>query len=183
MKINITIFGLFLLSILILSGCAQQQTKYVCPDGSTVSDISLCSKQQTSFCGDEKCDSSESCGTCISDCSKCRLSEDDIVVSLKWKISGMIEGVNWGKCGEYNAGDIDGSIILSSKIKEGSYICKSSFGNEREAQWSFYGNHYKTEGFFALSKPLRETQQGEICCYSDSPSPDFCKTLVLSAYC
>jgi hypothetical protein len=47
MKINIIIIGLFLVSILVLSGCVQQQTKYVCSDGTIVSDASLCPKQES----------------------------------------------------------------------------------------------------------------------------------------
>lgn len=34
-----------ILMVFLLVGCAQQQTQYVCPDGSTVSDASLCPKQ------------------------------------------------------------------------------------------------------------------------------------------
>ncbi len=45
MKINKVILGLCLVSILILIGCAQQQTKYVCPDGTIVSDASFCPKE------------------------------------------------------------------------------------------------------------------------------------------
>ena len=45
MKIQYSII-LLLIAFLILSGCAQQQTKYVCPDGTTVSDASFCPKQE-----------------------------------------------------------------------------------------------------------------------------------------
>ena len=44
-KIKHFVILLGVLSIFILVGCAQQQTKYVCPDGSTVSDASLCPKK------------------------------------------------------------------------------------------------------------------------------------------
>ena len=42
MKIKNFIVLLGILSIFVLVGCAQQQTKYVCPDGSMVSEASLC---------------------------------------------------------------------------------------------------------------------------------------------
>lgn len=37
------IFGIILM-VFLLVGCSQQQTQYVCPDGSTVSDTSYCPK-------------------------------------------------------------------------------------------------------------------------------------------
>lgn len=42
-----TILILLILGLLVLGGCAKTQysTQYVCPDGSTVSDASLCPKQ------------------------------------------------------------------------------------------------------------------------------------------
>src|SRR3989344_3985619 len=54
MKINTIIIMLFLVSIVVLSGCAQQQTKYVCSDGTTVSDSSLCPKEKTEVVENEK---------------------------------------------------------------------------------------------------------------------------------
>lgn len=79
MKSNIIVLGLVLVSILVISGCAQQQTKYVCPDGTTVSDTSFCPKQEvkqeyqqpTQYCGDGSCNNGESCSSCSSDCGNC----------------------------------------------------------------------------------------------------------------
>jgi hypothetical protein len=41
------LIALFLLGVVTVSGCTQQQTKYVCPDGSVVADASQCSKPTT----------------------------------------------------------------------------------------------------------------------------------------
>jgi len=79
MKANY-LMGLLILSILLLSGCTQQQIKYVCSDGSTVLDSSLCPKQETKqayqqpipYCGDGICQSSENCSSCSSDCGTCK---------------------------------------------------------------------------------------------------------------
>ena len=169
-----------MLLTLFLVSC-QSAVTFICPDGTKVSDSSLCPKK-VSFCGDGDCDYNEKCGSCISDCGKCRLREADVNVRLEWEVSGMIEGRDWQKCGDYNAGDVYGFITLADGI-EGSYICKSSIGNEREAEWRI-SNYQKVEqGFFAMTKPLKELQSGEICCYSDSPTPDFCEPLLLPAYC
>ena len=60
-----------------LSGCSQQQTKYVCPDGSTASDPSFCPIQTTAttqrgpFCGDGTCNNGETCSSCSKDCGQC----------------------------------------------------------------------------------------------------------------
>jgi len=45
MELKNFIIVLGVLSMLVLVGCAQQQTEYICPDGTTVSDSSLCPKQ------------------------------------------------------------------------------------------------------------------------------------------
>lgn len=45
MKINKILIGVLLFLILIITGCTQQ-TKYVCSDGSSVSDSSLCIKKE-----------------------------------------------------------------------------------------------------------------------------------------
>ena len=45
MEKSVLITGIFLLSILALSGCAKQQLMYVCPDGVAVSDASYCLRQ------------------------------------------------------------------------------------------------------------------------------------------
>lgn len=67
-----------LIAVVLVSMCAQQptgqaikETEYVCPDGSTVSDPSLCPK---SYCGDNTCDPDESCSTCLQDCGECKAS-------------------------------------------------------------------------------------------------------------
>ena len=49
------ILGFLIIGIFILSGCAQQQTKYVCPDGSTSSDISLCKQVECKSFSDGTC--------------------------------------------------------------------------------------------------------------------------------
>src|SRR3989338_8010861 len=49
------IFGLFLVSILVLSGC-NQQTKYVCPDGKIVQDSSKCTKQKVYCVNNKQCE-------------------------------------------------------------------------------------------------------------------------------
>ena len=58
-KILIT---LFLIGVLFISGCVQQTPKkeYVCPDGSTVSDASMCS-QTTTTIKTEKCREVQEC--------------------------------------------------------------------------------------------------------------------------
>ena len=38
---------LSLIGIIFLSGCAEKETKFVCPDGSVVSDSSLCPEEKT----------------------------------------------------------------------------------------------------------------------------------------
>ena len=79
MKTNTTIFSLVLLSVIILSGCAQQQTKYVCPDGTTVSDSSYCQRQESNpvdtkptgpSCGDGICNGNEK----APDCDDCEIN-------------------------------------------------------------------------------------------------------------
>jgi|SRR3989344_5157158 len=52
---------ILLLFSLILIGCTQQVINYVCPDGSTVSDVSLCPEKKV-YCDD---------GTIVDDRSKC----------------------------------------------------------------------------------------------------------------
>lgn len=47
MRLITIVIGLSLLFIFILSGCAQQQTKYICSDGTSVSNPSLCPKQES----------------------------------------------------------------------------------------------------------------------------------------
>lgn len=71
------IIGLLIIGIFVLSGCTQQQSKYVCPDGSIVSDTSFCPKQESSpvetksYCGDGICQNSEIEGNnCPSDCPR-----------------------------------------------------------------------------------------------------------------
>ncbi|MAE42384.1 hypothetical protein CMO93_01320 [Candidatus Woesearchaeota archaeon] len=46
MKTYNLIIGLLIVFILVIAGCAQQQTQYVCPDGSTVSNPSNCPEQK-----------------------------------------------------------------------------------------------------------------------------------------
>lgn len=58
MKFYIIILGL--VSTMLIAGCTsqtqtQQVTKYVCPDGSTVSDASLCPKLTGCLPGDGSC--------------------------------------------------------------------------------------------------------------------------------
>lgn len=53
MEKNIIILGIFLVSLLALSGCAKQQVMYVCPDGVTVSDASYCLRQQAPVQGQQ----------------------------------------------------------------------------------------------------------------------------------
>lgn len=60
MKTNI-IIGLMILGILIVSGCIQKETKYVCPDGSIVSSASLC--KQESEPSYQLCNYNEDCPT------------------------------------------------------------------------------------------------------------------------
>jgi len=60
MKINGIVIGLFLVSILVLSGCS---TKYVCSNGKTVSSASQCD-----VCGDNRCTGQETKCNCNEDC-------------------------------------------------------------------------------------------------------------------
>lgn len=41
---------LIVLGLMVLSGCTQQQTKYVCSDGTSVSNPSFCQQQETKSC-------------------------------------------------------------------------------------------------------------------------------------
>lgn len=64
---KILAFGLLVFLIIVLiGGCGQQQTKYVCPDGSTVYDVSYCPKSQSQTAGNVGCTSNEQCsgGVC-----------------------------------------------------------------------------------------------------------------------
>lgn len=74
------IIVLAIIGIIFISGYTQQQIRYVCPDGTTVSDVSLCPKQETqeetqvdTYCGDGICQSDENCQVCSRDCGSCRL--------------------------------------------------------------------------------------------------------------
>ncbi len=84
------LFGLFLIvGILVVGGCAQQQTKYVCPDGTTVSDVSYCPKQVPKsvetkpsgpYCGDDICNGNER----VPDCADCKMNMR--IENLKYEI-------------------------------------------------------------------------------------------------
>lgn len=54
------IFGLVIVSILVLSGCS---TKYMCSNGKTVSSASQCD-----VCGDDRCTGRETRCNCNEDC-------------------------------------------------------------------------------------------------------------------
>ena len=60
MKTNTIIIGIFLVSILVLSGC---ETRYVCFNGKTVSSASQCD-----VCGDDECTGEETKCNCNEDC-------------------------------------------------------------------------------------------------------------------
>lgn len=180
--------GLFLLlvSVIILSSC--QVKTYVCPDGTTASSPTMCptSIQTNSYCGDKRCDAGETCESCSSDCGLCTLKDSDVSVKLEWKVEGTVENKEYENCGIYNIGTVQGTIKLSDEIKAGLYICKTAFNGEREVTWSLSDrtdSMYSASGFFTMIKPLKRVQNGEICCYSNSPIPDFCKTITLAPYC
>lgn len=83
MKSKMLLIILLLVGIIfIISGYVQQSPKkeYVCPDGSIVTDPKLCPKetateptitQPTTYCGDGRCQSDESCSSCPQDCGAC----------------------------------------------------------------------------------------------------------------
>lgn len=81
------ILALGLICLIMLVGCAK--TKYVCPDGSTVSDSSLCPKQTTQntetkpsslYCGDGVCNGNEK----APDCDDCKMNVR--IENLKYEI-------------------------------------------------------------------------------------------------
>src|SRR3989344_3707195 len=49
MKTKNTLILTIIVFVFLVAGCAQQQTKYVCPDGNSVSDSSLCAKQNNNL--------------------------------------------------------------------------------------------------------------------------------------
>lgn len=66
--------------VVFTSGCTSETTNYVCPDGSVVNDISLCSLEtnggsvsQDSYCGDGECQSEENPNSCPQDCETYRI--------------------------------------------------------------------------------------------------------------
>jgi hypothetical protein len=72
--------SLILISILavivLLSGCAQQQTRFVCPDGTTALDSSSCLK----YCGDNQCGEGENCSSCSRDCGVCPKAYEQFII-------------------------------------------------------------------------------------------------------
>ena len=85
---------LILMTVVVISGCINQK-KYVCPDGSVVSDPTLCPKTTItitttttikSICGDGICQSDENCTSCGNDCGYCKLTITNA------KCEGMGEG-------------------------------------------------------------------------------------------
>jgi hypothetical protein len=65
-----------LITIIFIAGCTQQTTMYVCSDGSSVSNPTLCPEQEekttTSTCGNQFCESGEDCNNCPKDCGLCQ---------------------------------------------------------------------------------------------------------------
>lgn len=103
-KMNKKTFGSFLLGLILLMGCAQQPMRYVCPDGTTVSDASLCPKQDTR--SDIPCNFNDDCPTN--------------------KVCQKIAG-GGGRCVDFGTGDICGDEKCSNmELKQGN--CKKDCG-------------------------------------------------------
>jgi hypothetical protein len=135
MKSNIFVIGLFLVSILILNGCAQQQTEYVCPDGNTVSGPSLC--QQLASCGDSQCNGKETCESCPSDCGNCKVdckvenvdnhgdnNLPDIKCTDETESRGYF-GKTFAHCGTLDS-TVPYQTHRSSKIVKDSIVCQNN---------------------------------------------------------
>lgn len=70
MKKRIIVLVVLLLLVSVFSGCIQR-TRYVCPDGMTVSSEYMCeSIKENSYCGDKVCDDDENWTSCVADCPK-----------------------------------------------------------------------------------------------------------------
>lgn len=98
MKLKNLLIILGILSIFVLAGCAQQQTKYVCPDGTTVSDASYCPKQESKpvetktsspYCGDGICNGNEKAPDC-DDC-KANIRIENLQIKVLPQPSGAFE--------------------------------------------------------------------------------------------
>lgn len=138
MKIKYLFGILLIIGILVMSSCAQQQTKYVCPDGSTVSDDSLCPKETREYCGDNKCNNNENCKSCPSDCGNCPINCEvtygpKTVQGIKVKDIKCVDetGEYWGESGAHCDWDntdsnVPGQSHRSSKIVKDRVTCQNN---------------------------------------------------------
>jgi hypothetical protein len=128
MKLNyISLLAILLIGIIFISGCVQQnQNRYVCSDGSIVSDSILCPRQYT--CSDgtivteqSKCPKQEKklqtefiIEPCIF-CEHISISEDTVTINLNKLTSSSITSVfvDISNNGETTLGDISSGVTCS----------------------------------------------------------------------
>lgn len=125
---------LILLGVIILIGGGKgEDTKYICSDGSTVSDISLCQNNNvqktpsSTFCGDGRCQANEDCSSCSSDCGVCQQTVKPVEKQCKTihtaggffsDMLGIPPGITWwveNVCGySYPDGSFPDSEVISA---------------------------------------------------------------------
>jgi hypothetical protein len=134
----------------------------------------------TNYCGDGECDDNEDCGGCATDCGLCRLRVGDVTVALEWRDFYKSDNAT-DLCGEYDKGSVYGMIKLSDEMRTGVYFCTVNFTDAPQKSFSV-----RSPGrweLFAAGMSLKQDQTGKFCCHSYSADPDFCETIILSAYC
>ena len=138
------------------------------------------SEEAGTYCGDGSCNGHENCGNCVADCGLCILRSTYVNVELEWENLHKSENAT-ELCGDYDMGNVYGSIELSENLKQGTYICTAELAGSPKTRWSIGPSGRYV--MFAKDRALKENQFISFCCYSYTTEPDFCKTLVLPAYC
>jgi hypothetical protein len=131
------------------------------------------------YCGNGECDDDEDCGNCAMDCGLCRLLSRDVSVEMEWR--DLYNSGTGELCGEYDRGSVYGMIKLSDEIGTGVYFCTINFTDTPQNSWSI-----RSPGIwnlFARDLPLKQDHPARFCCHSYSSNPDFCKTIIMNAYC
>ena len=108
MKISNIPIWLGIIAIFVIVGCSQQQIRYVCPDGSTVSDSSLCPKEEKIvFCLDktkgicfgrnldQKCAGTDNYGCCP---SEIQYPNEELCDNAKENLLSQVDTGTIGKC-------------------------------------------------------------------------------------
>lgn len=118
MKATFMIWGLVLIGIIFLSGCAQQQVKYVCSDGRIVIDASLCSSNEEST---PISSNSEETETSTPQIQENQPDEEECVSN--WQCS------QWSECG---------SNSIQTRTCNDENICESNLDKPSESQRCTY---------------------------------------------